>query len=85
MELKYMLEVINKNYPFNAEDANKHLKDNDCKVVVTNYFNGNSEYIKSMKNEHSLPMQLVFLQNCLKKDVLYLPLYVGHLDDKDIP
>ena len=64
VELKCMLEVINKNYPFNVETANKHLKENDCKVAVTNYLNGNSEYLsvkkygwlKTMEATGSLPM-----------------------------
>ena len=49
MELKYLLEVTEKKYPFDIGAANKYLKDADCRVVVTNYLNGNSAYL-SVKN-----------------------------------
>ena len=64
MELKYMLEVIEEKYPFNVNVANEHLKDADCKVVVTNCENGNAAYlsikqygwIKTMEATGSLPV-----------------------------
>ncbi len=64
MELKYLLEVTEKKYPFDIDVANKHLKNADCRVVVTNYLNGNSAYLsvkkygwlKTMEATGSLPM-----------------------------
>ncbi len=64
MELKYLLEVTSKQYPFDIDAASKHLKDADCRVVVTNYLNGNSAYLsvkkygwlKTMEATGSLPM-----------------------------
>ena len=64
MELKYLLEVTLKEYPFNIDAANKHLKDADCRVVVTNYMNGNPAYLsvkkygwmKTMEATGSLPV-----------------------------
>ena len=64
MELKYLLEVTSKEYPFDIEAANKYLKDADCKVVVTNYINGSSAYLsvkkygwmKTMEATGSLPI-----------------------------
>ena len=64
MELKYLLEVTSKEYPFDIDAASKHLKDADCRVVVTNYLNGNSAYLsvkkygwlKTMEATGSLPM-----------------------------
>ena len=64
MELKYLLEVTSKKYPFDVDVANAHLKDADCRVVVTNYLNGNSSYLsvkkfgwlKTMEATGSLPM-----------------------------
>ena len=64
MELKYLLEVTEKKYPFDIDAANKHLNNADCRVVVTNYLNGNSAYLsvkkygwlKTMEATGSLPM-----------------------------
>ena len=64
MELKYLLEVTLKEYPFNIEAANEHLNDADCRVVVTNYMNGNPVYlsvkkygwVKTMEATGSLPV-----------------------------
>ena len=64
MELKYLLEVTSKEYPFDIDSANKYLKDADCKVVVTNYINGSSAYLsvkkygwmKTMEATGSLPV-----------------------------
>ena len=64
MELKYLLEIASKKYPLNIDKANKNLKDSDCKVVVTNYKNGNSAYLsvkkygwlKTMEATGSLPL-----------------------------
>ena len=64
MELKYLLEVTSKQYPFDIDAASKHLKDADCRVVVTNYLNGNPIYLsvkkygwlKTMEATGSLPM-----------------------------
>jgi len=64
MELKYMLEIIKEKYPFNIDVANEHLKDSDCKVVLTNYVNGNAAYLsikqygwlKTMEATGSLPV-----------------------------
>jgi len=64
MELKYLLEVTSKKYPFNIDAANKHLKDSDCKVVVTNYVTGKASYlsvkkygwVKTMEATGSLPV-----------------------------
>ena len=64
MELKYLLDVTSKKYPFDVDVANAHLKDADCRVVVTNYLNGNSAYLsvkkfgwlKTMEATGSLPM-----------------------------
>jgi len=64
MELKYLLEVTEKKYPFDIDAANQHLNNADCRVVVTNYLNGNSTYLsvkkygwlKTMEATGSLPM-----------------------------
>ena len=64
MELNYLLEVAFKEYPFDIDTANQNLIDTDCKVVVTNYMNGNSAYLsvkkfgwlKTMEATGSLPM-----------------------------
>ena len=63
MELKYLLEVALKEYPFDMDTANENLKDSNCKVVVTNYLTGASSYLsvkkygwmKTMKATGSLP------------------------------
>ena len=64
MELKYLLNVTTKKYPFNIKSADKNLIDSDCKVVVTNYKNGNPDYLsvkqygwqKTMEATGSLPI-----------------------------
>jgi len=64
MELKYLIDVASQEYPFDMDAANKHLEDADCKVVVTNYMNGNPAYlsvkkygwIKTMEATSSLPV-----------------------------
>ncbi len=64
VELKYLLEGTSKEYPFDIEAANEHIKGADCKVVVTNYLTGASSYlsvkkygwIKTMEATGSLPM-----------------------------
>ena len=64
MELKYLIDVASQKYPFDMDAANKHLEDADCKVVVTNYMNGNPAYlsvkkygwIKTMEATSSLPV-----------------------------
>jgi predicted patatin/cPLA2 family phospholipase len=66
MELKYLLDVALKEYPFDMDAANKNLKDSNCKVVVTNYINGNPVYLsvkkygwlKTMEATGSLPMAI---------------------------
>ena len=66
MELKYLMEVALKEYPFDMDTANENLKDSNCKVVVTNYSNGNSVYLsvkkygwlKTMEATGSLPMAI---------------------------
>ena len=64
MELKYLLEVTSKEYPFDIDAANEYLNDADCRVVVTNYINGNPAYLsvkkygwlKTMEATGSLPI-----------------------------
>ena len=64
MELKYLLEVSSKDYPFDINAANHYLKDSEYKVVVTNYNSGNPEYLsvkkygwqKTMEATGSLPV-----------------------------
>ena len=64
MELKYLMEVALKEYPFDMDTANENLKDSNCKVVVTNYQNGIPLYLsvkkygwlKTMEATGSLPM-----------------------------
>jgi len=64
MELKYLLDITSKKYPFDIDAATKHLKDADCRVVVTNYLTGNPGYLsvkkygwsKTMQATGSLPM-----------------------------
>ena len=64
MELKYLLEVSTREYPFDVDTANENLKDADCRVVVTNYTNGTPAYLsvkkygwlKTMEATGSLPM-----------------------------
>ena len=64
MELKYLLDVTSKEYPFDVDVANEHLKQGDCKVVVTNYKTGSSAYLsvkkygwtKTMEATGSLPI-----------------------------
>ena len=64
MELKYLLEVASKKYPFDIDTANKYLKDADCRVVVANYLSGNPAYLsvkkygwlKTMEATGSLPI-----------------------------
>ena len=66
MELKYLMEVALKEYPFDMDTANENLKDSNCKVVVTNYLNGNPVYLsvkkygwlKTMEATGSLPMAI---------------------------
>ena len=66
MELKYLLEVALKEYPFDMDTANENLKDADCKVVVTNFQNGNPAYLsvkkygwlKTMQATGSLPVAI---------------------------
>ena len=49
MELKYLLEVTSKEFPFDIDAGNKHIKDADFKVVVTNAINGNPSYLSVKK------------------------------------
>ena len=64
MELKYLLEVTSKEFPFDIDAGNKHIKDADFKVVVTNVINGNPSYLsvkkygwlKTMEATGSLPI-----------------------------
>ena len=64
MELKYLLEVTSKNFPFDLDAANEYLNDADFRVVVTDYINGNPGYlsvkkygwIKTMEATGSLPV-----------------------------
>ena len=49
MELKYLLDVTSKEYPFDTDAANEHLKDADCRVVVTNYETGRAAYLSVKK------------------------------------
>ena len=66
MELKYLMEIALKEYPFDMDTANENLKNSDCRVVVTNYLNGNSAYLsvkkygwlKTMEATGSLPMAI---------------------------
>ena len=66
MELKYLQDVALKDYPFDMDIANENLNDADCKVVVTNYLNGNSAYLsvkkygwlKTMQATGSLPVAI---------------------------
>ena len=64
MELKYLYEVTAKKYPFDIDSANEHIKDADCKVVVTDYIKGTAAYLsvkkfgwyKTMEATGSLPI-----------------------------
>ena len=64
MELKYLLDVTSKDFPFDIDAANEHLKVSDCKVVVTNCANGSPAYLsvkkygwmKTMEATGSLPI-----------------------------
>ena len=66
MELKYLLEVALKKYPFDMDTANDNLKDADCKVVVTDYIKGSPAYLsvkkfgwlKTMQATGSLPVAI---------------------------
>ena len=49
LELKYMLEVASKKYPFNIEKANLNLSGKECKFVVTNYETGKPAYLSVKK------------------------------------
>jgi len=49
MELKYLLEVTSNKYPFDIDAADEHLKDADCRVVVTNYESGRAAYLSVKK------------------------------------
>ena len=49
MELKYMLDVAAKQYPFDMKSAIKKLTEGDCKVVVTNYESGRPAYLSVKK------------------------------------
>ena len=50
LELKYMLNMAEKKYPFNMEAANMNLGDKECKCVVTNYETGKPSYLSIKKN-----------------------------------
>jgi predicted patatin/cPLA2 family phospholipase len=64
LELKYLLNLTTKKYPFNVKSANEKLKGADCRVVVTNYMNGIASYLsvkkygwqKTMEATGSLPI-----------------------------
>ena len=64
LELKYLLEITSKEYPFDIDAANDNLSDADCRVVVTNYINGKAAYLsvkkygwmKTMEAAGSLPI-----------------------------
>jgi len=49
LELKYMLNMAEKKYPFNMEAANMNLGDKECKFVVTNYETGKPSYLSIKK------------------------------------
>ena len=46
VDLKYLLEVATKKYPFNTDAAEQYMVDSECKVVVTNYNKGTPGNIK---------------------------------------
>ena len=64
MELKYLIDITSRKYPFNVDVANKNIQNSDFKVVVTNYVTGNAAYlsvkkygwIKTLKATGSLPI-----------------------------
>ncbi len=49
LELKYMLDIAEKKYPFNMDAANVNLGDKECKFVVTNYDTGKPSYLSIKK------------------------------------
>ena len=49
LELKYMLDVASKKFPFDIESANENLGKSDCKFVVTNYDTGKPAYLSVKK------------------------------------
>ena len=49
LELKYMIEIASKEYPFMEELANKYLEKSDFRVIVTNYDTGEPEYLSIKK------------------------------------
>ena len=64
MELKYLLDMTTKKYPFDYKIASNNIIDKDCKVVVTNYDSGRASYLsvkefgwnKTMEATGSIPI-----------------------------
>ena len=54
VELKYLLDVAEKKYPFNIKVANNNLSGKDCRFVVTNFETGNKEGLKPFLSESVL-------------------------------
>ena len=49
LELKYMLDIAAKKYPFDMDAANINLGNKECKFVVTNYETGKPSYLSIKK------------------------------------
>ncbi|MDP6853773.1 MAG: patatin family protein [Candidatus Marinimicrobia bacterium] len=64
MELKYLMDVASRKFPFDQPTADTYLGEADCRVVVTNYSNGAPAYlsvkkfgwVKTMEATGSLPI-----------------------------